>query len=48
MHTAFAALSLAAAVGAYAALAQLRADHGPILFLLGLLAGALLTISLAQ
>jgi hypothetical protein len=46
MHAAFAAVSLAAAVGAYAGLAQLRADRGPAAFLLGLLAGALLTIAL--
>ncbi|MFD1832422.1 hypothetical protein ACFSJS_22640 [Streptomyces desertarenae] len=48
MHPAFAAVSLAAAVGSYAALAHYRADRAPIGFLLGLIAGLLLAISLVQ
>lgn len=48
MHAVFAVLALASAVGSYAALATFRADHTPAAFLLGLIAGLLLAISLVQ
>lgn len=49
MHPTFAALALASAVGSYAALARIRADRpDAVAFVLGLIAGLLLAISLAQ